>query len=49
MPIHFFYQSLKNKQEGYEIIMEICQEMMIRQQEIYWIICIIKFIINSLV
>ena len=44
----FFDVSVKNKQKAYKNLMK-CQKMMITQQEIYWIICIIKSIINSLV
>ena len=44
----FFNQPVKNEQEMYEKLFEMSINMTI-QQEIYWIICIIKIIINSLV
>ena len=44
----FFDVSLENKRKAYKNLMKY-QKMMITQQEIYWIICIIKSIINSLV
>ena len=44
----FFDQSVKNKQEAYDKLIEI-QEMMIIEQKIWKIICIVKNIINSLI
>ena len=44
----FFDLLVKYKQEAYENFVKY-QEMMTVEQEIYWIICIIKIIINSLV
>ena len=44
----FFNQPVKNEQEMYEKLFEMSINITI-QQEIYWIICIIKIIINSLV
>ena len=41
----FFDLLVKYKQEAYENFVKY-QEMMTVEQEIYWIICIIKIIIN---
>ena len=44
----FFDQLVENKQEAYENFVKY-QEMLTVEKETYWIICIIKSIINSLV
>ena len=44
----FFDQPVKTKKKCMKNLSK-CQEMMTIQQEIYWIICIIKHIISSLV
>ena len=42
-----FHQPVKNKQEVYEKLIEM-SKMMIIQQDIFWILCITKIIINLL-
>ena len=42
-----FHQPVKNKQEVYEKFIEM-SKMMIIQQDIFWILCITKIIINLL-
>ena len=44
----FFDQQVKNKQEAYKKHIEM-SKMIIKQQRIYQIICIVKIIINLLV